>query len=292
MKYYSPTKSLTGYLLFELAVSLVVLMVLMQVLLPMLANVRDQSVQKTRLLARTELKQAVIDHFQSQLAPLFWRACQNANGLNIEIGRSDQVLPERINNKSLLAQSDWLNAPLLGRCSSPFEMTSLQPATSYACDWPDEVVCSSCETSDLGVVMLANDKGAEFAFNNDEIIGQSGFILSKQRFIWYLAKGKVDNAFWHTPELGGNSLELWSGIHNISIYPLLDLDDNGSFDTLGGDYGSYPISRLKGLWLEMRVRQSGCDVEHFQSNAEFVNHRGDVWQYQPRCEFILSFVVS
>lgn len=292
MKHYvSPNKSL-AYLLFELVVSLAVLMILMQLLVPVLANVRNQSLRKTQLLEQFELKAAVIDHFQSQLAPIFWQACGRGNGFVLEIGSSSIDLPDRINNKALLAQSDWLLASHIGRCNYPIEMLSLAPSIAYACDWSDDVIFSSCSMSDLGLVKEQDDMRTDFTFNNVALLGKTGFVLSKEPFIWYLAPGKVDNAFWRTPELSGNSLELWSGIKKMSFSPLLDTNNDGAFDTVTSAYGSYQVSQLKGLLLELLVTQDTCVQYKDEPEKEFVNQRGDIWRYSARCEFILSFVVS
>ena len=62
--YKSPNKT-AAYLLFELAISLMVLMVLMQFLLPLLATARQQTSTKINMLDQLELKAAVMDHFQA-----------------------------------------------------------------------------------------------------------------------------------------------------------------------------------------------------------------------------------
>ncbi|OUR64027.1 hypothetical protein A9Q77_12215 [Marinomonas sp. 42_23_T18] len=294
MRYFSSPKKRSAYLLFELAISLLVLMVLMQFLFPLLANARHQSSDKIRLLDRLELKAAVMDHFQSQLAPLFFKACGNGNSDYIEIGRAIDNLPERISHKALLEGSDWLNASQNAQCNYPLTMTSLTPTLAYSCDWDvgDIVVFSSCNISAKGLITQVKSASTDFSFSNAALLGASGIVLSQQGFIWYLADGKSDDAFWRTPSLSGNSLELWSGITKLSIYPLLDLDDNGALDTLVSEYGVYQVSQLKGLWLELLVKQMPCRHQDTVSMEEYLNHRGDIWLYNARCEFPVSFVVN
>lgn len=284
--------SLAGYLMFELAVSMLVLMVLMQLLLPILASVRQQADTKGRLLSRVELEVAVMDHFQSQLAPIFWRGCGNAANLTFTVGTASQILPERIDNKAVLAQSDWLRAPHLGACTYPIKITDLSETIPYSCEWADEIVFSNCDISSQGAVEEVGSSSMDLVFYDSEILGKSGFVLSKQTFIWYLSPGKLEDAFWHTPEEAGNSLELWSGIRHMSFYPLLDKDSNGTFDTMTIEYGTYPISQLKGLWIELVVKEKACSQAEKKVEQEFINYRGESWRFHPKCEFVIRFVVS
>lgn len=294
MRCFTPPSKHAAYLLFELAISMMVLMVLMQFLFPLLANARQQSLDKTRLLDRLELSSALVDHFQSQLSPLFWKACGNGVGDHIEIGNADANVPERIEHKALLVGNDWLYANQNAQCSYPLKMTSLTPELPYACDWDagDSVVFSSCRSSDKGLITQTTTTSTRFSFSNTELLDESGILLSQQGFVWYLAEGKSDDAFWRTPSLSGNSLELWSGINKLSIYPLLDLDANGALDTLDHEYGVFPLSQLKGLWIELMVKQAPCRYQDEALTDEYLNHRGDVWQYNSRCEYPLSFVVD
>lgn len=295
--YKQPNKT-AAYLLFELAISLMVLMVLMQFLLPLLATARQQTSIKINMLDQLELKAAVMDHFQAQLSPIFRKACANGVNINIEIGPAEGVLPERINSKTLLAQSDWLLASQNGLCSTPLVMSSLTPSLALTCDWDagDEVIFSSCDASAVGVVNEVSSSSTSLRFSGGELIGLSGVLLSQHPYIWYLAKGKSDNAFWRTPALSGNSLELWDGINYMSIYPLLDLDANGTLDNLTKEYGTYPLAQIKGLWFEMIVKQSACEMDISSSPqgvlTQYTNHRGLDWFYQQGCEFPLSFVVN
>ena len=292
MKPQLSASTFAGYLMFELAVSMLVLMVLMQLLLPVLASVRQQANTKGRLLSRIELEAAVMDHFQSQLAPMFWRGCGNASGLTFTIGAAKQTLPERIDNKAVIAQSDWLSAAHLGVCAYPIQVTSLSETIPYTCEWTDEVIFSNCDISSQGVVEQVGSSRTDLTFYDSEVLGRSGLVLSKQTFIWYLAPGKLEDAFWHTPGESGNSLELWSGIRHMSFYPLLDSDSDGTFDTMTVEYGTYPASQLKGLWVELAVAEKVCSQEEKSIEQEFVNYRGEVWHFYPKCEFIIRFVVS
>ncbi|KZM41485.1 hypothetical protein OA92_13855 [Marinomonas sp. SBI22] len=292
MKPLISANAFAGYLMFELAVSFAVLLILMQLLLPVLSNVRQQTNTKLRLLSRIELEAAVIDHFQSQLAPMFWRACGNASDLTFTIGAADQTLPERIDNKSVLAQSDWLNATHIGTCAYPVEVSNLSQTINYGCEWADEIIFSNCDMSSQGVVERVGDISTDVKFYDSDVIGRSGFVLSKQAFIWYLAPGKLEDAFWHTPEASGNSLELWSGVRYLSFYPLLDIDSDGTFDTMTTNYGTYFVSQLKGLWIELIVKEKTCTQAEKEIEQEFMNYRGEVWRFFPKCEFIIRFVVS
>lgn len=294
MSRFAPSSRCAAYLLFELAISMMVLMILMQLLFPLLSHARNQSLDKIRLLDRLELSSALEDHFQSQLSPLFGKACGNGIGNFIEIGSAEASLPERIGRKTLLAGSDWLLASQNAQCSYPLKMTSLTPVLAYACDWDvgDRVVFSNCHTSANGLITQITSASTGFSFSDAELLGESGILVSQRGFIWYLAKGKNDNAFWRTPSLKGNSLELWSGINKLSIYPLLDLDGSGALDALANEYGLYPLSQLKGLWVELMVRQVPCSYQKEGQTEEYFNHRGDVWQYNARCEYPLSFVID
>ena len=283
-----------GFLLLELLISLLVLMVLMQLLLPLLINARNQALNKTRLLDQEVLKSALVDHFQSQLSPIFWRGCDNASVFEFEIGPWDAVLPARISHKTLVEKSDWLTASLKAVCSYPIEMTSLTPSVAFSCDWDagDEVIFSSCEGASVGVINEVSSNATEFSFGDDELLNQSGFVYSVSGFSWYLAPGKSDLAFWRTPSLSGNSLELWDGIQIMSIYPLLDEDLNGTWDALDTRYGRYSTTQLKGLWFELLVSQGDCNQQAQSIQADYVNQRGVTWSYHPRCEFVISFVVN
>jgi len=294
MKAFTSPKKQSAYLLFELAISMMVLMVLMQFLFPLLANARHQSSDKIRLLDRLELKAAVIDHFQSQFAPLFFKACGNAKGDFLEIGHAADSLPERIDHKTLLEGTDWLNASQNAQCSYPLTIVDLTPKLAYSCDWSvgEAVIFSNCNVSAKGLVTQVKSASTDLSFSSTELLGESGMVLSQQGFIWYLADGKSDDAFWRTPSLSGNSLELWSGVSKLSIYPLLDLDDNGALDTLVSEYGIFQVSQLKGLWLELVVKQMPCRHQDEVLMEEYLNHRGDIWLYNARCEFPLSFVVN
>ncbi|EAQ65415.1 hypothetical protein MED121_22127 [Marinomonas sp. MED121] len=294
MRPFPVLKNYHGYLMFELAISLTVLMVLMQFLLPLVSHVRDQASTKERLLQRVRLTNAVMDHFQSQLAPIFFKGCGKGESLTIEIGSATGTLPDRISSKDLMAQSDWLVASHNGVCSYPMSFNTLSPTLAYVCDWDEgeRVTFSSCYGEASGVINEVNTKDTLLHFSDGALLGESGILLSEQGFIWYVAQGMDAAAFWRTPSESGNSLELWSGISKLAVYPLLDTDQSGRLDQLKSDYGLYPLNQIKGVWLELMVIQANCDVNTSNNEAIYTSHRGEVWRYNPSCEFPLSFIVS
>lgn len=292
-----------GFLMIELLVSLAVLMLLMSLLLPMVKSNRDQLDSKTEVIERIALKEAVVDHFQAQLSSILWRACANPTDKDIdelvqqgagwiEIGTNTSELPERLTTKDLPNSTDWLQAYQRGICRYSIRIDALSEELPYTCSWDegDEVLFEYCDDMALGMVENVSSTKTDVTFYDDAIVGEMGTILSHDPYIWYLNDRSTYTAFWRTPQVTGNSLELWAGVEKLAIYPLLDTNSDGRMDTLSADYGAYALWQVKGFWLEVVVTDNSCDDE--QTDSSYNTHRGETWSYASDCSFPLQLVVN
>jgi len=309
------TSKHNGYLMVELLVSLVIVLVLMQFLLPLLNNSRNQMLSKMRVMDRIELKEAIVDHFQSQLAPILWRACGVAstgnaiensvdnsemkNTMLVQIGNSAGVLPERLINKNIAQSTDWLMATQRGICRYSTRLSSLALTLPYSCSWDagDEIVFEQCGGFSYGIVEKVTTTESHVKFSDESLLkegnesDENGVVVGHNPYIWYLNKKERYTGFWRTPQISGNSLELWSGIEKLAIYPLLDIDLDGAFDTLATEYKMYSLAQLKGFWLELIVNDMRCNSTSVH-DSNYQNHRGVSWSYNTDCAFPLQFMVS
>ncbi|NLQ18423.1 hypothetical protein HGG82_12440 [Marinomonas sp. M1K-6] len=285
-----------------LLVELLLVCALIAMFLPFLVTALSR-LQERHLLAETYQQQQALNaaieaHFQAQWSRLVPANCRPNDALFLTI-QSGASPPDRLASRSVAADSDWLQGRDYGLCRRAIEVSENPFESTLACHWKagDRVTFSSCESYYQGevlsvsthksVIQLAGDGTADGA------IGQSGMLESQDGFYWYVSKGKDGlNAFWRTPEESGNSLELWNGIERLSVFPLLDNNQDGLVDTLDTRYGDIRLTHLRGLWVEYQYRLSDClAIDDQWQTQEYTSMRGDSWQYASPCQGVGNQII-
>lgn len=289
-----------GWMLFEVMIATIMMMVLFSLIVPILT----QAKQHNSIVQQRFQAQAWIEGFKDNLAAqwekLFWRGCGNwpSNTITISPSNASNV-PQRIKNKSLQAHSDWVQGRLLGECLSLETISGQEFEFSSACNWKvnQQIMFSHCRASYTGWVESVKGERVGIHLNApvnvlDTEYPLSGLILSNKPFVWYLAKGKsAQTSLWRTPLDIGNSLELWSGIKHLAVYPMLDINMDGILDELTTEYGEYSVESIQAVWVESLVAYENCTPNQNNSLQPYKNFRGDIWYYDSRCEFLADFIV-
>ncbi|TBR42832.1 type II secretion system protein [Marinomonas agarivorans] len=299
-----------GYLLIELLVSLAIGVIILQLVLPVLTQGRQQAQRHLQQMDRVALKAAIVDHFQAQLAPIFWRACRTILPTDEEdalpfsiphlhIGQASSTnLPNKLATKILLPQTDWLLATAINDCRYSALISEIPVGLPYTCSWRrgDKVMFDNCHHQIEGEVINTDKYHTRLWFQSAGLLGQSGVISQQEKYVWYLAQGKAEQfsgAFWRMPQEKGNALELWAGVEKLAFYPLLDRNTDGRIDTISVNYGGFPLQQVKGLWLEIIANDVNCEPIATKSQLnEYATYRGAIWQYDPVCAVPMQFVVG
>ena len=156
---------------------------------------------------------------------------------------------------------------------------------------------SSCESYFPGQILSVSAQHSRIELIGGELvedaIGQSGIIESQDEFYWYISEGKGgQNAFWRTPRESGNSLELWSGIERLSVFPLLDDNLDGRVDALDTGYGQFSLAKVRGLWVEYQYRLHDCKSERdTQLAQDYRSMRGETWRYFSPCQGVGNQII-
>lgn len=291
-------RSLKGRLQGSLLIELLLVCLLISLFLPSLVTTVS-SLQNRYMLAQTYQEQrtfkAAIDaHFQSQWARLIPANCADDSSLFLTI-QSGKLVPDRLSSRIVSADSDWLKGVDYGSCRigmtverNPFDIT-------LDCHWKsgDRAVFSSCDAYSIGQITALSGSRRTIQLNSDGVIGLSGILESEDGFYWYLSPGKNGGtAFWRTPEESGNSLELLNGIERLSIFPLLDSDNNGSVDTLSTGYGDFSLKQVRGLWVEYQYHLNDCKSERgAQLDQIYESMRGETWHYSTPCQNVGNHII-
>ncbi|AEF54167.1 hypothetical protein [Marinomonas posidonica] len=287
--------ALAGGILFELLIACAVLSLCLPFMMSALRDIQGEQFKRQVYQQGQSLQSAIDAHFRSQWQRLLPAQCQLNSEASLTI-QSSAKPPKRLSARSLLAGSDWLLARDYGLCRASIEVTENPLTVALACHWKsgDQVRFSSCNGSFLGQVMAVSSQGAKVTFDTDQVLGQSGVIASEDSFYWYLAEGKTgQGALWRSPEVSGNALELWNGIERLSIFPLLDQDQNGFVDTLDTRYGHYALQHVRALWVEYQFRLGDCQVDQEKEAPQrYLSMRGEEWQYQRPCQQVGNQIID
>ncbi|BDX03371.1 hypothetical protein MACH16_21190 [Marinomonas pontica] len=287
-------RELQGSLLIEL----LVVCALIALFLPLLVTAFAQ-MQERHLLAQTHqdqraIKAAIDAHFQAQWARLRPASCRIDATLLVMIG-SGTSAPSRLAARDVDETSDWLMGVDYGLCRGTTTVRENPLDVTLDCHWNagDNVSFASCESNVKGQVFSTSARKSVIKLENDLVIGQSGIIESEDGFYWYLSEGMQGRkALWRTPDVSGTSLELWNGIERLSFFPLLDNSGNGMVDTLDTQYGAFPVTQLRGLWVEYLYRMDDCKLETSTLiEQEYRSMRGDIWRYSSPCQGVGNHIV-
>ncbi|KZN14724.1 hypothetical protein [Marinomonas sp. TW1] len=287
--------ALMGGILFELLIACAVL----GLCLPFMMNaLRDRQAEQWKHQAYQQgqtLQSAIDAHFRSQWQRLLPAQCHQHSAMSLTI-ESAANSPARLSARSLVSGSDWLLARDHGLCRGAIEVTENPLTVALDCHWKvgDQARFSSCDGSVLGHVVGISSQGAQVAFSTDDVLGLSGVIASEDGFYWYLAEGKTgQGALWRSPEVSGNALELWDGIERLSIFPLLDQDQNGFVDTLDTRYGHYDLQHVRALWVEYQYRLGDCHPDLAEAVPQaYLSMRGEEWQYHRPCQQVGNQIIE
>jgi hypothetical protein len=289
-----------GWMLFEVMVATIIMMLLLSLIVPILSQAKQHhSIVQQRFQAQAWIE-GFKDNLVAQWGKMFWKGCGNWPGHTITISPYDSVnLPQRIKNKSLQAHSDWIQGRLLGECLSLHTLNELEFEFSSECNWKvnQKIAFSHCHVPHYGWVESIKGKKVGVHLNSpsnalDIEYPLSGMILSNKPFVWYLAKGKSSQtSLWRTPLDSGNSLELWSGIKYLAVYPMLDTNMDGILDELSTEYGSFSVDSIRAFWVESLVTYENCKPDKNNPVQTYKTFRGDTWVYDSRCTFLTDFIV-
>lgn len=287
-------RELQGSLLIEL----LVVCALIALFLPLLVTAFAR-MQERHLLAQTHqdqraIKAAIDAHFQAQWARLVPASCRVDPALFVMIG-SGASSPSRLSARQVDDVSDWLMGVDYGLCRGATTVRENPLSIMLDCHWKaaDSVRFTSCESSVKGQVFSVSTKQSLIRLEDDSAIGQSGVIESEDGFYWYLSEGRSGRkALWRTPDVSGTSLELWNGIERLSFFPLLDNSGNGMVDTLDTQYGAFPLTHVRGLWVEYLYRVDDCQIESSSMiEQKYHSMRGDTWRYSAPCQGVGNHIV-
>ncbi|TYL47577.1 type II secretion system protein [Marinomonas sp. IMCC 4694] len=284
----------------SILIEMLVACVLIAIFLPLLV-VASTRLQERHRLAQAyqdqfEIKAAIEAHFQAQWARLVPANCYPDDTALLTIG-SGMSPPVRLASRKVAESSDWIKGTDYGLCRRSLTVHENPLEVSMACHWRvgDPVVFSSCNAGFSGQLTYVNSRGnrSRIAFDDEDVIGQSGVIESQNGFYWYLSPGKDGReAFWRTPAESGNSLELFNGIERVAIFALLDENNDGLVDALGASYGDVSLKKLRGLWVEYQYHLRDCGVQKMTlSMREYVSMRGETWSYFAPCQGVGNQII-
>jgi hypothetical protein len=301
-------RHLKGSLLIELLVVCALIALFLPLVVTALVRMQERHLLAQTYQDQQTIKAAIDAHFQAQWARLVPASCLVSDDLFLTI-ESGMSPPLRLATRIVDKESDWLRGVDYGLCRGSVSVADNPFETRLSCHWKvgDNVRFSSCESYHQGQVLsvsaqkssiqLAGDTFTEGNFAEGKVtesaIGQSGIIESQDGFYWYVSEGKEGrNAFWRTPLESGNSLELWNGVERLSVFPLLDDDQDGMVDALDTRYGHFALSHLRGLWVEYQYRLNDCKSErNTQLEQEYLSMRGDVWRYSSPCQGVGNQII-
>ncbi|WP_392384595.1 type II secretion system protein [Marinomonas primoryensis] len=283
-----------GSLLIEMLVACALISLFLPFLVSALARLQERHLLAQTYQDQHEIKAAIDAHFQAQWTRLVPANCAMDESLFLTI-QSGESPPIRLASRKVSSGSDWIKGTDYGLCRGAVTVSSNPFETNLLCHWKvgDRTNFSSCESFFSGQVVSVSSHKSKIELTDDLAIGQSGMIESQDGFYWYLSPGKEGGgAFWRTPEESGNSLELLNGIERLSIFPLLDEDDNGLVDSLDTRYGPFALNKLRGLWVEYQYRLSNCKSDRQESfTQEYHSMRGDDWHYLPPCQGVGNQII-
>lgn len=283
-----------GSLLIEMLVACALISLFLPFLVSALARLQERHLLAQTYQDQHEIKAAIDAHFQAQWARLVPANCAMDESLFLTI-QSGESPPVRLASRKVSSGSDWMKGTDYGLCRGAVTVSSNPFETNLSCHWKvgDRTNFSSCESSFSGQVVSVSSHKSKIELTDDLAIGQSGMIESQGGFYWYVSPGKEGgDAFWRTPEENGNSLELLNGIERLSIFPLLDEDDNGLVDSLDTRYGPFALNKLRGLWVEYQYRLSNCKSDRQEPFAQsYHSMRGGDWHYLSPCQGIGNQII-
>jgi hypothetical protein len=291
-------RHLRGSLLIELLLVCTLVALFLPFLVVALVRLQERHLLVQTYQDQQVIKAAIEAHFQAQWSRLVPASClvDESLFLTIESGMSP---PLRLATRTIDKESDWLRAVDYGLCRGTVTVHSNPLETSLSCHWKagDHVRFSSCDSQYQGQILNVSAhksrielEGGEFA---EQAIGQSGVVESQDEFYWYISEGKGgQNAFWRTPKESGNSLELWSGIERLSVFPLLDGNLDGKVDVLDTGYGQFSLANVRGLWVEYQYRLHDCKSERETPFAQdYRSMRGETWRYFSPCQGVGNHII-
>ncbi|MFT2109690.1 type II secretion system protein [Marinomonas sp. 2405UD68-3] len=291
--------SQSGWVLFEVVISTAIIMILLSYTVPILIQSKDHSTVVQQRLLSLSWSEGFKDNVMAQWQSIVRNGCYSGAESIIEIGQfNSSQIPSRIKNKTLEKGSDWLKGGISGQCGSTQTINGNEFEFDSSCQWKTNqtVLFSHCEAEYQGWVSQVSGARITVQFNaiqpNSLGVWPSGALFRFEPYVWYVSKGKNGHAaFWRTPLRSGNSLELWSGVKKIAIYPMLDNDSDGVLDELSTEYGEYDRSKLNALWVEALVTFEDCTNAPSFPTSQYTTFRGDTWSYQSRCDSIIDFIV-
>ncbi|BFM48961.1 hypothetical protein [Marinomonas sp. THO17] len=282
-------------IMLELLVACLLLSLMLPLILNSLRDMRLGHIQRQAYQQSLALKSAIDAHLRSQWSRLKPAHCVPSTEALLTITQA-QHPPQRLANKNLAAGSDGLLATDVGLCRVSTKVTNNPIKIAVDCHWKagDAIEFASCEGITKGQVVSVSGDQASLSFADNQLLGESGVIASQDRFYWYLAEGKAGNtALWRTPAETGSALELWSGIERLSIFPLLDTQQDSLVDSLNTEYGEYSMASVRALWVEYQYRVEDCQWQAEDSAPqEYVSMRGQTWQYRPPCQQVTNQIID
>lgn len=281
--------NLRGSLLIELLVVIALVSLFLPFLVTALSRLQERHVLAQTYQDQHKIKAAIDAHFKAQWARLVPANCSDDVDVFLTI-QSGSIKPDRLSSRTLMEDSDWLRGVDYGSCRMSVMVSENPFDTTLDCHWQagDNITFSNCAASFSGQVLSVTSTKSTVQLEEGFALGQSGIIESQDGFYWYLSPGKDGfGAFWRTPEESGNSLELWNGVERLTVFPLLDEDDDGAVDVLDADYGDFSLKNVRGLWVEYQYRLSNCKSSSgVQLDQNYVSMRGDTWHYSSPCQSV------
>lgn len=289
-----------GSLLLEVMVACLLISIILPILVMALSSFQQRQVLAQRYQDHQNRRAAINAHFRAQWSRLIPAHCFEDSILTLTI-QPGHNLPSRLSNRSVENHSDWLLGVDYGACRTSLAVSSNPFTTSIDCHWKagNEVTFSSCGVSVKGQLLSVYNSGSSIQLENDTALGHSGIVESEDAFYWYLREGKDGStAFWRTPVLSGNSLELMNGIERLALFPLLDTSNDGFVDSLATNYGDFSLQQVRGIWVEYMYRLTDCQEEQGvfsrQENIiqEYTSMRGEAWLYQSQCQAVANQIIK
>ena len=271
---------------------------LLAIILPLLVSPLWQ-LQKRHAIALTYLDQAefhtaLTAQFQAHWARLLPAGCYLETGLSLTIGSAD-ARPVRLSQRSLAAQSDWLEAMDYGACRLSLDTITTPLEKANHCDLSvgDWVRLASCRASQQSQVFQASEQLFSVHVLDSDLLGDSGILESQQAFYWYAGAGKNgQQALWRTPQVSGNSLELWTGLIALTVSPLLDENQDGFVDTIDARYGTYSLAKVRALWVEYMYELTSCKATSQRPITQsYETLRGEYWEYLAPCQGVGNQII-
>ncbi len=287
-----------GWMLLEVVIGTFILMMILSYITPILMQSKRHADVIQHRLQGLSWSEGFKDNLKAQWQTLVWNGCYGQTVSTIELGNSSSSnVPDRIKNKSLEKSSDWLKGKASDQCGTTQTVQGEEVEFYSSCKWKvnQSVVFSQCLAESYGWISKVSGSNITAQFNsitpNAEGNWPSGLLFRTEPYVWYVSKGKNSHmALWRTPLDSGNSLELWSGLKKIAIYPMLDSDLDGVLDELSTEYGEYPVAQLRAFWVEALVTHENCQDSQSLMH-DYKNFRGETWHYNSRCDSIIDFII-